>query len=196
MLAECTENTGILVSRMLLHGIGDIHTVTAKLKLSTHFFVGTDVELSHMDVLYNLFVKADSIVNFLLGRTVDVVVSLHTNTVDGHTGSLHLLHHLKDALALHGVALVVVVIEQQGFGICLTGKFESLGNELIAKELVHRALTVGVLCLYIVGDGFVDYIPAVNDVLVAVDDSMDMLSHAGIEHFLRGIVFIHPLTNL
>ena len=76
------------------------------------------------------------------------------------------------------------------------GKLESLGNELIAVELIHGALAIRVLCLYIIGNSLVDYIPAVNNILITVDNGEDMLLHAGIEYLFRRVVLIHPFPDL
>ena len=144
MLAEYVEDTCILVGKVLLHRVADIHATLTEAELSTHLRIDTDIQLSDVDMLDNLLVKVEGIVHFLLGRTVDVIVSLHTDTVDGYSSLLHGFHHVEDALALHRIALVIVVVEKQCLRVSLVGKLESLGDELITAELVHRTLTVGV----------------------------------------------------
>ena len=136
-------------------------------------------------------------------------MSLHTDTVNGYTGILHLLHHVKDTVALAGVALVIVVIEQQGVGISLTGKFESLSDELVTTELVVATvaigaawceLTIGEVRTNIIGHSLVHHIPAINDVLITVHNSMDVLTQTLVEHFLLDgftlLVSEHPVSKL
>ena len=94
-------------------------------------------------MLHNLLETNDSLLKLLLAGEVDVVVALHTDTVDGNTSILHLLHHIVNALTLALVYAAVVIVEQQRIGISLTGKLESLCNELVAAELEMTALTIG-----------------------------------------------------
>ena len=123
-------------------------------------------------------------------------MSLHTDTVDGYTLGLHLLHHVVDAVALVRIDGAVVVVEQQGLRVSLTGILESLLDELVTAETVHGALTIGVSGVGIVADGLVHHIPAVNDILVTGDDRLDMILHTGIELLLGGTLGSHPTANL
>ena len=104
------------------------------------------------------------------------------------------------------------VIEQQGVGVSLAGKLKGLGNELVAAELVVTALTIGVGLLSgtsetakttkaaTVGDGLVHHIPAIDDILITVDDGVDVVAQTFVEHFLLHFLtfFIgkHPVGKL
>ena len=196
VLAQHVEHTGILVGEVLLHAVAHCHALAAELQLSAHLGVDADVELGHVDVLHDALVLGDGSVDLGLSRSVDVVVSLHADTVDGHAVLLHALHHLIDALALHRVALIVVVVEQEGVGVGLAGILECLGDELVAGNLVELRLAEGILGLGVIGHGLVHHVPSVYHVLVAADDSLDVVFHALEEHFLCGVVAVHPASDL
>ena len=132
MFTECAEYASVLVGKMLLNGVGYIHTFTTESELSTHFLIHTDIELCYMDMLYDGLVKSNGIVHLFLCRTIYIIVSLHSDTVDRNTSIFHLLYHIEDAFALHGVAFVVIVVEEQCLRIGLTCKLESLCDKLIA----------------------------------------------------------------
>ena len=149
-----------------------------------------------MDMLHYLFVEFDGSIHSFLSRTIYIIMSLHADTMDRHTGIFHLLHHGSNTFALHRVALVIVVIEQQSVGVCLMGIFESLGDELVTTELIHRTLTVGILCLGVVSHRLVHHVPAVDKVLITADHCIDVLLHAGIEYLLVSHTLIHPFANL
>ena len=132
-------------------------------------------------------------------------MSLHADAVNGHSGILHLLHHVVDAVALAGVALVVVVVEQQGVRVGLMGVLECLGNELIAAELEEFALAIGVSrssgpSESLVGNSLVDHVPSVDNVFVAVDNSMNVVAQTLVEDFLLDgfalLVLQHPVGEL
>ena len=53
MLTEHLETTGILVSEVLLHRVGDGSSLTAERQTTTHLLVDTDVELGDVDVLHD-----------------------------------------------------------------------------------------------------------------------------------------------
>ena len=165
-----------------------------------------------MDVLHQFLIFRDGSVDVLLRGTIDIVMTLHTDTVDGYTSILHLLHHIIYTVALARVALVVVVVEQQGVGSGLTGKLESLGNKLVTTELVVTAVTIRTGSLTTaseaakatktttIGDGFVHDIPAINDVLVTIDNGVDVIAQTLIEYLLLdGLTFLvgkHPVGKL
>ena len=196
VFAEHAEYAGILVGEMLLHAVAHCQTLAAELQLATHLLIHADVEFGHVDMLHDGLVFADGSVNIGLCRSVDVVVALHADTVDGHAVFLHAFHHLIDALALHRVALVVVVVEQQGVGVGLAGILESLGDELVAGNLVEGRLAEGIGGVGVIGHGLVYHVPAVYHVLVAAHDGLNVVAHTLEEHFLGGVVAEHPAANL
>ncbi len=210
MLAEDAEDAVVLVVLQGLQiGCQRLGLATRELQLATHLGVGADIKFGDVDVLHQLRILGDGSINVLFRRSVDVVVALHTDAMDGYASLLHLLHHIVDAVALAGVALVIVVVEQQRIGVGLVGILESLGNELIAAELPVLALAVGIARLPlavaklptgIVADGLVHHVPAVDHILVAVDHGVDVLTQTLVEHFLLNrtsfLVLEHPVGEL
>ena len=112
-------------------------------QLTTALHIGTQVEFGDVDRIHDLAETADSFFELLLIGEVDVVVTLHADTVDGHACVLHLLHHIINTLALARINGAVVVVDQHACGVSLTGKLEGLGDELVATEFEVTALTIG-----------------------------------------------------
>lgn len=115
-------------------------------QLTAHLLVGADVELGDVDVADHLLVERERLIDVLLAGAINIIVPLHADTMDGHTGILHLLHHIIDALALHGVALIIVVVEEQRFWVGSMCILKGLGNELVAAKLVHHRLSARASC--------------------------------------------------
>ena len=111
MLAEHAEATGILIGQVLLHRVSYGSTFAAELQATTHLFVNTDIELGDMDMFHDGLEQRDSRVKASLRRIIDIVVSLHTDTIDGHALILHLLYHIIYTVALVRINSAVVVIE-------------------------------------------------------------------------------------
>ena len=210
MLAEHLEQAGILVGLQRPHiGGHGLGLAAREHQLAAALVVHAQVELGDVDVLHQLLEADDGLLQLLLVGEVDVVVALHADAVDGHAGVLHLLHHIIYTLTLAVVHAAVVVVEQQGVGVGLTGKLESLGNELIAAELEVAALAVGARLLTattapagttIVGHGLVDHVPGIDHVLVAVHHGVDMVAQTLVEHLLLdGLALLvgeHPVGKL
>ena len=129
-------------------------------------------------------------------------MALHADTVDRNAGSLHPLDELEDALALARLGIIVVVVEQQGVRVSLVGILECLVDELLTGDLEHRRLAHRGLAVTdrAVLDRFIHDIPCIDDVLVAVDDSLDVVLHVGVELLLGKevalVVHIHPASYL
>ena len=172
------------------------------MQAATHVFVDADVELGHVDVVDDRGVEGDGGVDVGHGRAVDIVVALHADAVHRHAGFLHALDEVVDALALGGLGVIVVVVEEEGVRVGLVGILESLVDELLAGDLVHRGVAEFRTARVhgAVGDGLIDHVPAVDDVLVAVDDGLDVVLHVGVELFLGKevalLVLIHPGADL
>ena len=62
MLAEHAEAAGILVGKVLLHGVGHRSAVAAELQATTHLLVHTDIELGDVDMLHYGLELRDSLV--------------------------------------------------------------------------------------------------------------------------------------
>ena len=202
MLAEDLEQVHVLV---LLQGalpVGDLGRALVEAEAAAHVLIDPDVQLGEVDVLDDGGIELDGVVHLFHGRAVDIVVGLHADAVDGDAGVLHALDEVVDALALGGLGVIVVVVEQEGVRVRLVGILEGLVDELLAGDLVHR----GVAELGTarpdgaVGHGLVHHVPAVDDVLVAVHDGLDVVLHVGVELLLGEevpvLVLVHPGADL
>ena len=206
VLAEDLEDAVVLVILQCLeigsHGFG---LTTREHQLSTALGIRTQVELCNVDVLHQFAELCDGQVELILIGEVDVVVTLHTDTVDGHTSVLHLLHHVIDTLTLARIDAAIVVVEQQRVGVGLTCKLESLSDELITAELEMTALAIGAGLTSrpgatVVGHGFVHHVPSIDHILITVYHREDMLAQTLVENFLgNGLAFFvgkHPVSKL
>ena len=95
-------------------------------------------------MFHQLRILGDGRIDILLRGAVNIIMTLHTNSMDRHTCINHFLHHIIDTVALARVALIVVVVEQQSIGVGLMSELKRLGYELIPTEFVERALTIRV----------------------------------------------------
>ena len=203
MLTEHSEQTCVLV----LLQCSDIWSLrlcltSREAQLTTTLCVCTQVELCDVYVLHYLLEAHDGLLQLSLVGEVDVVMPLHADTVDGHARILHLLHHIIDTLALTLVYTAVVVVDKDTCGISLTGKLEGLCDELITTELEVLALAIWVSesCKTVIGHCLVHYVPGIDYILIAVDDSVDMLAQTLVEHLLLHrlalLVGKHPVGKL
>ena len=181
-----------------LYGVAHADALFAEVQLPAHLLAGTDVEFRDVDVLHERGIEREGVFKLLYARTEDVVVPLHTDAVDGHSLASHTQHHLVDVAALAAVALVVVVVEEDGLGVSLTSELEGFGDELVTAELVELGLTVGILAA--VAHGFVHHVPGIDDILVAVHHRLDVVFQPCIEDFLIDkvalVVIVHPFGEL
>jgi hypothetical protein len=69
-------------------------------------------------------------------RPINIIVPLHADTINRNTRLLHLFDHLVDSISLGRVGRVIVVIKQQRMRVGLASKLESLGDKLLATQLV------------------------------------------------------------
>ena len=186
VLAEYPENPVVLVFLQHLLPVGDLVRAAVEAELAAHVLVDAHVELGHMDMVDNLLVEVDSVVDVLGAGSVYIIVSLHSDTVDRNSGILHLLDHVVDPLALGRIGVVVVVVEEEGVGVGLVSILERLGDELVTCYLVQGGVAVGRRARepLLVSHGLVDHVPAVDYVLVAGDDSVDVALHVGEEFLL------------
>ena len=202
VLAEYLEDIVVLVFLEHLLEVCNLSLALVETQSAAHILVDADVKLGHVDVIDELLVLDDGSVNVLRLRAIDIVVALHSDTVDRHAGILHLLDHIVDADALCRVGLIVVVVEEEGIRVSLTRILESLCDELVAGNLEERRVTVrrSARPALLVGHSLIDHVPAINDVLVAGNDGIDVALHIG-EEFLLGeklsiFVLIHPAADL
>ncbi|OPZ44527.1 MAG: hypothetical protein BWY95_02105 [Bacteroidetes bacterium ADurb.BinA104] len=115
-------------------------------------------------------------------------MTLHADTVNGDTGSLHLLYHVVDFVAFGRDRSIVVIVEQQRIGIGLTGKLESLANKLVtARNGLPLRRTQRVGCIGIIGYGLVNNVPAVNDIAITLHYGINVSFHPLIEFLLAGL---------
>ena len=209
MTAHHTEEVLILSLMQCLYVFRHSSLLTtAELQLTAHLLVGTDVELGDVNLTDNLRILLYGSLEVFHRRTVDVVVTLHTDTVDRRTHLLHLLHHIIYTVALGWLGSVIVVVEQLNVGVGLAGKLEHLDDKLLAAEVNHLRLTIGAGCLFhprrttsvAVGNGFIEHVPCIYDILVAVHYGMYMRAQTLVEHFLSHflafLVGKHPVGKL
>ena len=202
VLAEHLEEAHVLV---LLEGalpVGDPGLALVEAQAAAHVLVDADVQFGDVDVLDHLGVKSDGCVDVAHGRAVDVVVPLHADAVHRHAGILHPLDKVVDAPALGRFRIVVVIVEEKRVGIGFVGVFEGLVDEFLTGDPVHRGVPQlgAARSDGAVGHGFIDHVPAVDDVLVAVHHGLDVVFHVGVE-FLFGeefpvLVLVHPGADL
>ena len=205
MFSEDTEQAVILIFLKCLDiGSLGLSLATCEHQLSTTLSIGAEVELCDVDDIHNLREAVDRFFESLLIGEVDVIVPLHTDTVDGHTSVLHLLHHIIDTLALTRIHGAVVVVDQHTCGISLTGKLKSFGNELITAELEVAALAIragiGTEHHVVVCHSLIDHVPSIDYILVTVHHRMDMLAQTLVEHLLFHLLTLlvgkHPVGKL
>ena len=164
--------------------------------------IDADVELSYVDMVNDgcIFLNC----SFHLGRSraEDVVVALHTDTVYRNAGSFHPGDEAYDTVALAGVALIVVVVEQKCVRVCLVSILECLVDEFLTCDLVHRRVAeLGLAGPYrAVGYCLIDNVPCINDVFVTLYDCLDVMFHVGVKLFLGKkvalLVLIDPSADL
>ena len=159
-------------------------------------------------MIYQCSILGDSSIYIFDTWTVNIIMSLHTDTVDRYTGILHLLHHIEDAVALSWIGGIIVIIEQKCFRVCFTGKFKSLGYEFITTQLKVSGLTVRARFFFhpwhtttiTIRHRFVYYIPCIYNVLITVYNCMDMSTQTFIEHFFAYFfsffIYKHPIGEL
>ena len=193
---------------MLLKGVdirSDLNALTRELKLTTHLGVHAQVKLGEMDVIHDGGILGDGGIHILHRRAIYIIMSLHSDSIDRHTGILHLLHHVENAVAFAWVGCVVVVVEKLHVRVGLTCESECLCDEFVATELIKLALTVWVRCLSAPSTGIVchclvDHVPTIYHVLVATHHGDDMFAQTLVEHFFRHrlsiLVLQHPVAEL
>ena len=211
VLTENLEQTGILVLLQCLHITRLWFSLaTREHQLTTALGIGTQIQLCNMDSVYNLAETVDSLLQLLLIREVDVIVTLHADTIDGHTSLLHLLHHIIYTLTFALVNTAVVVVHQHTCWVGLACKLKSLSNKLIATKLKMTALTIRagrnhltinkLEWTTVVGHSLVYYVPGINHILIAVNHGVDMLAQTLVEYFfLYGLTLLvgkHPVGKL
>ena len=103
MFAENLEETCVLVLLKQFYCLTDVAGLAAEVEMSSHFLVGANVQLGDMDVLHYCRVFRQGGIYIFHTWAVDVVMPLHTDTVDGYTFFFHGLHHVVDAVALLGI---------------------------------------------------------------------------------------------
>ena len=69
---------------VLLFYLTDVASVTAEVELSSHLLIGTNIQLSNMDMFHYRRIFCQGSVHIFHTRTVDIVMSLHADTINGH----------------------------------------------------------------------------------------------------------------
>ena len=202
VFAEYLENLIVLV--FLEHFLEVCHLccTLVETQSAAHILVDAYVQLCNVYVVHYLGISADGGIHVCRARSVNIVVPLHSYSVDRYSCFLHLLDHIVDSLALGRISLIVIVVEQKCVRVRLTGIFESLGDEFFACDLIERGVSVRGCSRpsLLVRHSLVHDIPAVNYVLVAGYNSIDVALHIGIELILGEefslFILIDPLAYL
>ena len=135
MLAEELEKSGILVFLQNLQVVRESPLLaTTELQLAALLVIGANVKFGKMDVVDDSGILLNGSLNLLHARAIDIVVPLHTDSVNWHAGILHLLHHVVNAVALSRMRCAIVIIEKQRVRVGLASELEGLSNELIAAK--------------------------------------------------------------
>ena len=126
----------------------------------------------------------------------------------GHSVVLHLLHHIVYTVALGRVCSVIVVVEQLCVRVSLMRPFEDFGYKLLSTEVHMFCLAVWAWLLFHpghapsvpVGDGLIQHIPRIHDILISAYDCQYMLAQAFVEDLfldrLPLLVGEHPVGEL
>ena len=153
-----------------------------------------------MDIINHLRIKLDSLSELILRRRKGIIMSLHSDSGDGYSLSLHAFNHIINAVTLRRVGLIIIIVEKQCFGICLMSIFKSLLYELVPCNLIIERLTIRNFCFRIIRHRFVHYVPGIDNILISIYNRMDMLSHS-LKQYLLGnqislFIMEHPVRSL
>ncbi|MPM57752.1 hypothetical protein SDC9_104575 [bioreactor metagenome] len=112
MLTKNTEQTRILIFLKCFHYRTDITSFPAKVKLTSHLLVGTNVQLGNMDMLHYRRILCQCGIHIFHTRTIDIIMSLHTNTIDGHALFFHGFNHVVNTVSLSWVRRIIIVVKE------------------------------------------------------------------------------------
>ena len=119
-------------------------------------------------------------------RTIDIVMSLHANTINGHTFFLHGFHHIIDAIAFSRISSIIVIVEKEYIRIGLTGINKGFLNKLVTSNLIKRGIAIRTWVFShassatlpaTIGDCFIHNVPRIYHVFVAFHDSCNVMFH-------------------
>ena len=121
--------------------------------------------------------------------------------MDGSALLTQFPEHVHDTVTLSRVHGTVIIIEEQGLGVCLMGIFKGTYYKLITAQTVMRGDAIrtgdGVGSI---GYGLVHHIPGIYHILVPVDHGMNMCTQPFIEDLLGDrvphTVHKHPVGKL
>src|SRR5690554_2184147 len=170
VLPEQAEDFLVALCLSLQHFLGGLGQIGAAIMKFEH----GQIHLGYMEYHTQLSVFLNSFPDYINGRPIDVPVGLEANTVNGNVLLLQALYQLVDLIALGGLAFVVVVVEQEGIGICLMGNDKGLFNKVLTDDLEPRRSLPQNLWARIL-HRFIHHVPAVNGVFVALHNSLGML---------------------
>ena len=181
-----------------LNGVGHRNAFSVELQLSAHLLACPNIKFCHVNVLHEGCIKGQSFLKFLYTWPEDVVMTLHSDTIDGDARRTHLQHHIVDVAALARVTLVIIVIEQNGFRVGFACKMECFGNEFVATKLIEFGLAIGVRTS--VRHRLVHNIPSINNIFVAIHDRLDVFLEASIKGLfideIAHFIVKHPVREL
>ena len=142
-------------------------------------------------------------------RTIDIVMSLHANAINGHTFFLHGFHHIIDAIAFFRISSIIVIVEKEYIRVGLTGINKGFLNKLVTGNLIKRGIAIRTWVFShassatlpaTIGDCFIHNVPRIYHVFVAFHDGCDVVLHVLKQFFFRYevsfFVLIHPFAYL
>ena len=209
MLAKHFKQASILIFLKRFHYLTDIAAVTAEVELSSHFLIGTNIQLGNMNMFHYRRVFCQGSIYIFHARTVDIVMSLHADTINGHTFFLHGFHHIIDTVTLSRIGSIIVIVEKEYIRVGLTGINKGFLNELVTSNLIKGGITIWTWLLShaspatlpaTIGDSFVHHVPRIYHVFITFHDGCDVVLHI-LEQFLfrhkiAFFILIHPLSYL
>ena len=209
MLAKHFKQASILIFLKRFDYLTDVAAITAEVELSSHFLIGTNIQLGNMDMSHYRRVFCQGSIYIFHARTVDIVMSLHADTINGHTFFLHGFHHIIDAVALSGIGSIIVIVEKQHVRVGLTGIDKGFLNKLVTGYLIKGGIAIRAWLLShaspatlpsTIGDSFVHHIPRIYHIFITLHDGCDVMLHI-LEQFLfrhkiAFFILIHPFSYL
>ena len=128
-------------------------------------------------------------------RTIDIVMSLHANTINGHTFFLHGFHHIIDAIAFSRISSIIVIVEKEYIRVGLTGINKGFLNKLVTGNLIKRGIAIRTWVFShaspatlpaTIGDCFIHNVPRIHHILIAFYNGCNVMFH-----ILKKFLFRH-----
>ena len=195
MFAKYFKQASILIFLKRFYYLTDVAAVTTEIELSSHLLIGTNIQLSNMDMFHYRRIFRQGSIYIFHARTIDIVMSLHANAINGHTFFLHGFHHIIDAIAFFRISSIIVIVEKEYIRVGLTGINKGFLNKLVTGNLIKRGIAIRTWVFShassatlpaTIGDCFIHNVPRIYHVFVAFHDSCNVMFH-----ILKKFLFRH-----